>query len=375
MLSEEEIRQIADGTGFTYHFDFSKISGDKYEPLLRTLQHFAKKQIESLGFSCDELYRAEQKSLAGQQIPVQVLNSIAKTKSHYVRNIVELLCLVLPRSNRIKEITLSNLNIKKDYLARIIAAMSHSPSLENINLKKIPIGDEIFRVLLQVLDPNQIKSINISFCAITNNCTDDIISFIHKKDQRITKNGGITHFTISKTEIDENGQKRILEALGIEDQQSSNNDEINEYYNRIRSRGQNENISSLTNVNEDNKSDDKNLQTQVPSEHLPKLEKPNQYISQNSNKEKKQITLIDKKIKEKVIQRKEEDKQLKDLQKKNSELIQTLNQMRSSLHAVQYDEETYIIGKGAEQFIEFIHSLEAKIKMLEERKIANGGKL
>ena len=66
---------------------------------------------------------------------------------------------------------------------------------------------------------------------------------------------------------------------------------------------------------------------------------------------------------------------MKDLQKKNSELIQTLNQMRSSLHAVQYDEETYIIGKGAEQFIEFIHSLEAKIKMLEERKIANGGKL
>ena len=82
-----------------------------------------------------------------------------------------------------------------------------------------------------------------------------------------------------------------------------------------------------------------------------------------------------KKIKAKEMQRNEEMDRLKNLQKKNSELIETLNRMRSTLHAIQYDNETYIIGKGAEQFIEFIHDVEAKIKALEERKMLNNGKL
>lgn len=374
MLSEEEIRQLANGTGTIYHFDFSKISGDKYESLLRTLQHFAKKKVESIGFSCDELFKAQQKSLSGQQMPIYVINSIAKTKSHYVRNIVELLCLILPRSTRLKEVVLSNLNIKKDYLSRIIDAMSHSPSLENINLSRIQIGDNSFRLMLQNLDPNQIRSINISYCGITKNCVDDIISFIRKKDERITKNGGISNFTISKSEIPEEDQKRIQEALGIDDSKDSSTDTINEYYNRIRNRSQNDNINSQFNVNENQTIDNENSLENSQTEHLPKLQKINQK-STNNQKNQKQINVKRKKIKAKEMQRNEEMDRLKDLQKKNSELIETLNQMRSSLHAVQYDNETFIIGKGAEQFIEFIHDVEAKIKALEERKMLNNGKL
>lgn len=374
MLSEEEIRQLANGIGAIYHFDFSKISGDKYESLLRTLQHFAKKKVESIGFSCDELFKAQQKSLSGQQIPIYVINSIAKTKSHYVRNIVELLCLVLPRSTRLKEVVLSNLNIKKDYLARIIDAMSHSPSLESINLSRIQIGDNSFRLMLQNLDPNQIKSINISYCGITKNCVDDIINFIRKKDERITKNGGISSFTISKSEIPEEDQKRIQETLGIDDSKNSSTDTINEYYNRIRNRSQNENINSQFNINENQTIDNENSLENSQTEHLPKLQKINQ-ISSNNQKNQKQVNVKRKKIKAKEMQRNEEMDRLKNLQKKNSELIETLNRMRSSLHAIQYDNETYIIGKGAEQFIEFIHDVEAKIKALEERKMLNNGKL
>ena len=81
MLSNDVLRQLANGEGNVYHFDLSKISSELYEPLLRTLQHFATKKVESLGFTCDELANAEQRSVTGKQIPVAVLNSIAKTKS------------------------------------------------------------------------------------------------------------------------------------------------------------------------------------------------------------------------------------------------------------------------------------------------------
>lgn len=375
MLSEEEIRQLANGTGSIYHFDFSKISGDKYKPLLCTLQHFAKKKVESIGFSCDELFKAQQRSLSGHQMPIYVLNSIAKTQSHYVRNIIELLCLVLPRSNRLKEIVLSNLNIKKESLSRLIEAMSHSPSLENINLSKMPIGDDVFNLMLQKLDPNQIKCIMATHCGITRNCVDSIISFIGRKDQQITKNGGISQITLSKTEIPNEDQRRIQEALGIADQSDSNTDDkINEYYNRIRDRSQNEKMNSQFNIKYDQLTDNESSLANSQVEHLPKLEKASQYKIKDQ-KNQKQISMRDQKIKEKENQRNEEKNRLKELQKRNSELIQTLNQMRSSLHAIQYDEETFIIGQGAEQFIEFIHAVESKIKALEERKITNNGKL
>lgn len=375
MLSNEEIRQLANGTGAIYHFDFSKIPGDKYEPLLRTLTHFAKKKVESLGFSCDELFRAQQKSLSGQQMPIHVLNSIAKTKSHYSRNIIELLCQVIPRSTRIKEIVLSNLSIRREHLVRLIDAMSHSPSLESISLSRIQISDDLFISMLQKLDPNQIKSINISYCGITKNSTDNIINFINKKDERIAKNGGISNFTISKSEIPEEGQRRIKEALGIDDSKNNDTDDaINDYYNRIRDRSHNDIINSQYNISNSQINDNDDSFANSQGEHLPKLQKSDQYSTTNKKNQKK-INIKGKKTTEKEIQRKEETNRLKALQKKNSDLIETLNHLRSSLHAIQYDEETYIIGNGAEQFIEFIHAVEAKIKTLEERKISNNGKL
>ena len=142
MLSPEVVRQLGDGTGAEYQFDFSKIPSEFYEPVLRTLQHFAQKKIESIGFNCDSLAKAEQLSListtqlnsaqnstpSNKKLPVIIANSIAKKKSHYISNIIELLCYVLPRSTRIKELTLSNLNIRKDYMQKLIGCLSKSKS-------------------------------------------------------------------------------------------------------------------------------------------------------------------------------------------------------------------------------------------------------
>ena len=90
MLSAAEVRKLAEGTGDEYFFDFSVINGEFYQQLLVTLQHFGVRNIGHIGFSCDRL-ASELRSGQGK-LSTTVMESIAKKRTHYVVNIIELLC-------------------------------------------------------------------------------------------------------------------------------------------------------------------------------------------------------------------------------------------------------------------------------------------
>ena len=185
MLSEEELRKLANGEGGAYHFDLSNIQGDYYERLLKSLQTYALKKIDSLGFTCDELARTK----GWTQTPIAVLNSIACVKFHFMRNIVALLCHVLPRTQSLKELTLSNVSFKKEHWERLVAAISRSTTLERLNISHVPIGVDGLRLLVQEMDPNQIRSVSIAHCRITEDNVNDIIAFIYRKDDMIVYAG------------------------------------------------------------------------------------------------------------------------------------------------------------------------------------------
>lgn len=310
MLTDDVVRQLANGDGAVYHFDLSKIASEFYEPLLRTLQHFAIRKIDSLGFTCDEMARSEQRAMAGKQVPVAVLNSIAKTKSHFMRNVVELICFVLPRSSRIAELTLSNLTIRKDYWERIVSAISHSTSLESVNISKVRVGVEGIRLLMKELDPNQIRSVSINYCGAAEENTDDIINFIKRKDPGYAKNGGIQMFQISRAEIPEDQQKRIQEALGIREAS--------------------------------------------PVKRTPlKPISPRQTNRRSEEKELAEITA---------------------LEKENEELRAELAKIRAEIKAVEYNEDVFIVGNDAEELVKFIAGMEDKIKELERLKESHRGR-
>lgn len=310
MLTDDVVRQLANGDGAVYHFDFSKIASEFYEPLLRTLQHFAIRKIDSLGFTCDELSRAEQRVATGRQVPIAVLNSIAKTKSHFMRNVVELICFVLPRSTRILELTLSNLTVRKDYWERIVNAMSHSTSLESVNLSKVRVGVEGIRLMMKELDPNHIRSISISYCGASEENLNDILAFIKRKDPGFAKNGGIQVFQISKAEISEEQQRKIQEALG------------------------NKEPSPIK---------------KVPFRPL----SPKNIKRPSEEKELAEITA---------------------LERENEELRAELARIRAEINAVEYNEDVYIVGKDAEELVKFIAGMEDKIKELEQLKQSHRGR-
>ena len=330
MLSDQNIRQLADGTDSNYQFDFSKIQAEFYEPLLRTLQHFAKKKIHSIGFSCDSLAQLERTQLISStnqnsqnKLPVLVSNSIAKNKSHYISNIVELLYYVFPRSTRIKELTLSNLNIRKDYFVRLINGIAQSKSLERITFNKIPIGDELLRMILTTVDPNKIQSLTFTYCGVTSKSLNDILLFIQKKDPN-NKNG-ISSFQISKAEISEKEQALIQEAL-------QNPSAFN-------------NLSPISNTNKSQKI----LPNQANSPFSTPL-----------------ISPIHTKYTQAQIE--SEMAQIRAYESENAQLRKELMDLRNSLHAVQFNENVFIVGKGAEEFVNYISGIEPRIKELEAQK-------
>lgn len=366
MLSPEVVRQLGDGTGTEYQFDFSKIPSEFYEPILRTLQHFAQKKIESIGFNCDSLAKAEQMSLVSstqlnsaqdststnKKLPVVISNSIAKNKSHYISNIIELLCYVLPRSTRIKELTLSNMNIRKDYMQKLILSLSKSKSLETINFVRIPIGNELMHLLMTTLDPNRIKSIKINFCGITSNCTTDIIQFIQKKQSNSLD--GIQSIQLTKTEIPESDQILIQNALQKSSHQNNNYIDFNNLSPNINSGSP---ISQTAGVNNNNNNFYSESQKLSPiSVFSPINSNMNYAYTQKNFKERKANELA----------------QIKAYENENAQLRKELSELRSSLNAVKYNDKVFIVGKGAEEFVNYISDIEAKIKNFENQKAANG---
>lgn len=323
MLTDDVVRQLANGEGSVYHFDLSKISSEFYEPLLKTLQYFAIKKVDSLGFTCDELAHAQQRAVTGKQMPIAVLNSIAKTKSSYMRNVVELLCHVLPRSTRLVEITLSNLTIRKDHWLRVVSALARSTTLESINLSKCRIGVEGTKVLLKELDPNQIRALTITYCGVSEENLPDILDFIGRKDPNIAHEGGIQLLKVSRAEISDEGQKRIRAALGQPETP----------------------IKKLS-----------------PQKGSPRKASPHRSPVRRASPVREAAPMT---------KEKREIAELKALEKENRELKEELARIRKEIDAVEYNENVYIVGKGAEEFVAFISNIEQRIERLQAMKTSN----
>lgn len=210
MLSEDLIRSLSQGENGTYIFDFSTIPSSKYEQLLRSLQHFAKSKIVTIGFNTDTLTQLQQ-SKSIKNYPQQVQSSIALNKSHFISNILELLVYILPRSTKLMELNLSTLNFRQNQLIKLFEAIKLCKSLKTIKFNDIPIGNDGLRSLLKMASPDQISSISVLDCQLTDNVTDAIVEFINRKKSQTYD--GIASFEVSNKEFSEECCLEISEAL------------------------------------------------------------------------------------------------------------------------------------------------------------------
>lgn len=334
MLSNDFIRQISGGQSGTYIFDFSRISKEHYEPLFRTLQHFAQRNIDYLGFNCDELAKNKAKSLSRATVSSVVLNSIAKNKSHYIANLVELICYIIPRSQRIKGIELATIPFKQDQIERICNAIGKSKTLISISFCQIPLGDQGLISFLNAINPNKIKSISIKYCGISDASAQSIINFISKK----TSPDGISKINFSNTELSQESRVKIEKALNsfpmITEKEGLYpfNEELSNFQTKSQQSIQTSKFSPKSNV----KASPKGTPTSNQHQMLHK-------------------------------QKDIDEDELNALKEENQALQAELSSLKNSMNVIQYSSDVFLVGKGAQDFIQFLTQIESKIQEFEKK--------
>lgn len=212
MLSTEVIRSLAKGEGNTYLFDFSTIPSPHYESLFRTLLDFLKTNGQIIGFNCDELACITDRT----NIPDNIKTSIAKKKTNYIKNMVELLSHVIPRSTTITELIISNIVLYPEHIKKLSGSFARSNILRKLTFNKVPLGDQGIQMLVGSLDPNKIESIIIKDCGVTSASTESIIAFINR---RISKNDGIKVFDIDEQDMVPSDIRKIKALINNQNEQ------------------------------------------------------------------------------------------------------------------------------------------------------------
>ena len=175
MISAAELRKLAQGSGDEYLFDFSIINAQVYQSLFMTLQHFGVRNIASLGFSCDRL---AEETRRGAKLSTVVIDSIAKHRTHYVQNIVELLSHLLRKSVSLDTVILSNIDLKTEMLSRLCNSFPKCGQLKKVTFNHIMFGDEGLRVVLAGLASSNVTSVTIKNCGLSHASIDAIKTFI-----------------------------------------------------------------------------------------------------------------------------------------------------------------------------------------------------
>jgi hypothetical protein len=206
LLSAEALRKLSAGSGASYFFDFSAIHAGQYEVLFPTLQRFALRDVDAIGFSCDTLASRQ----SGDALPEAVLSSIAHTKTHFVRNIVELLCFLISKSARLASVHFSHLTVTLEQLERLSKAFGKSRVLRELHFSNVELRDEGASVILRHLNPDTIESVEMVKCGLTKGAVNDILMFISR---RTTVGVGLRAFDVSPTEIPDADRWRISIAV------------------------------------------------------------------------------------------------------------------------------------------------------------------
>ncbi|KAH0795369.1 eukaryotic initiation factor [Histomonas meleagridis] len=208
MLKPTQIRKLSKGGEGVYDFDFSLIPSEYYEILFRSLQTFCIKNVDSIGFNCNELAKYNNKP--NVRLPHNVINSVAKKRKHYIRNMIELLCYFIPRSQRIKEVTFSHLSIRNELIERLITVINKSNNIKSIKFTYVAIGDTGVGSVLRILNPNKIERISFLKCGLTGAITQTVLQFINRKT---SPEIGLQSFEVSPTEIPDADRRLIQQAL------------------------------------------------------------------------------------------------------------------------------------------------------------------
>ena len=160
------------------HFDFSAINDNDYEPFFHSLPKIILKKTKMVKFSCD-LQNNE-----NNDDDIKVNYSIAMNSPRFMQYLMKILRIVLPMTNTLVYLELSNINIPEVHQIVLFQEMSKCRSLKKFITNKVPLTNNAFALLLKMISPYQYQVLSFSQTQLSSLVFMRIYKFLKRKSEQ-----------------------------------------------------------------------------------------------------------------------------------------------------------------------------------------------
>ncbi|KAK8894734.1 hypothetical protein M9Y10_023171 [Tritrichomonas musculus] len=182
-LTTKELVQIGKVDGQCYKFDLSRLSGEKFDNLLKSLSTMTINRMTGLGFNIDLLTKTKQRrkntekngsrgeKLAQKklhQMPVALSSSVMSKKKNATRSICLLLSETLPKSETLEFLKFRSLPLKMTDIELLSQGIFESNSLRTLRFCDVPLKDEGFERLARAMRRQSILNLQLRKCSLTD---------------------------------------------------------------------------------------------------------------------------------------------------------------------------------------------------------------
>ena len=268
ILTREEFRHFATGTGGTFIYDLSKIRYTKFEPLMKSLEKYGPHSIHSLTFNI-ELKKAFPHA---DELKPLFDYSVATVVIKYFQRLVVCVKRILETSKILNEVVFDGIKISKHDMQKLSDFLTKPSSLRRIEFKNIPLDDDDVSIMFNNFGDKRIPNIVFTNNKLTDEVMDSMIKYIHRYcEKRGTSR--IPKIQMVGNRFSEYALKQIQIASHLREE-SSESDSYYDYSSEINlsfhinaaesiidapkdNNGSKENVlSSSKNINEQTNSDD-----------------------------------------------------------------------------------------------------------------------
>ncbi|EAX89235.1 hypothetical protein TVAG_037200 [Trichomonas vaginalis G3] len=207
--------KLGSGSMQSCNYDFSLLPESIYDPFFNTLPNMIYKKVENICFTCTfqrKFNTSEKIDLTKKRI---LSESIAIKKPQFIKYLIKILSIMLPKAKNLKSLHFVNIDIPLDQQRILFDAISKCSTLELLSFKRIEISDTNFQLLLRRITPYQYSNLSFTYCSITANSFQPICDFIQQPPPSPGKRFKLKVLELDNCNIPESNIEKIQNLLAM----------------------------------------------------------------------------------------------------------------------------------------------------------------
>ena len=349
MLSLKDMYNLGNGDRIKCNFDFSEISSDDYTFFYNTLPNFIYKKCSSITFNKKLFNKYEHSSQKNKELRRTISSSIASQKPKYSQYLMKILTKTIPRTKLLNTLCIDSIEIKESYMSLFFDAIPKSHVLKSLKIKNCHISDTNFISLITHLSPYHYEKLNFINCDLTDDSIPAICDFLKKKPKNSSKKCSLIAFDLSENDFSDKQVKKVIHYFNLlthpdlTDDYKSNSSQDNLL------ESDNKKLSKSNFIEDEQEEEEEEEQEEEEEEQVEAKE--------IDDKQKRALMIRDDLLSsthEILGQPYQED----DPYAENLALRKEFEALKTKLYAIQYDDDTFVLGSGASFFMSQVRELE-----------------